>query len=589
METTLYEQLKLVNNIYAHSIEEKQSGLIGRLIPIINTAAMPNIKTALYPHQLRSVIGMAVHHYQMTHGLFVDDQLLSGKLGILADSPGSGKTYTILAYLGLLRNANLNREIRTALGMEYSNQTIHRGELNTHSNRFFSSHHLINSTDLSSVNVVIVPPHLLNHWQQEIQRHTSLQPFIVDKPRILRNRTTVDGVLNSSFVLTTSRFYKELYELSTQHQIRWDNLFIDEATSIVLPADKGPPQFQFLWLITNQWLNLMFRNQYIFPHNLNHIRDRFALHPDCASWLADIVEHEVQINAGLDSGPFYRNIIPWTHPSRYAMVLRNRNTIHYPSVHELSYECAASYTLANLPQSIIGNHYAGLTHEKIPKLFRSLGLATYTQEMILAHYPEKRELIEGKWNDECSICLEGTQQKTLLPCCMNMFCGACILRQILTQTHSQCPNCRTHLYLPSLLPIRDLSGNEEVELMTKQAQTLTYILNRKDKSHIIYTPFENTYYQLYMDLMAGGVSCERLDSHVPKNNRTFANFQNGTVKVLFVSNVDLIRGIELTKASSLIFFFDPPSYEKEQMLVHSVLRLGQQQSHLTVVRLKSSL
>ena len=141
METTLYEQLKLVNNIYAHSIEEKQSGLIGRLIPIINTAAMPNIKTALYPHQLRSVIGMAVHHYQMTHGLFVDDQLLSGKLGILADSPGSGKTYTILAYLGLLRNANLNREIRTALGMEYSNQTIHRGELNTHSNRFFSSHH----------------------------------------------------------------------------------------------------------------------------------------------------------------------------------------------------------------------------------------------------------------------------------------------------------------------------------------------------------------------------------------------------------------------------------------------------------------
>ena len=125
--------------------------------------------------------------------------------------------------------------------------------------------------------------------------------------------------------------------------------------------------------------------------------------------------------------------------------------------------------------------------------------------------------------------------------------------------------------------------------MTKQAQTLTYILNRKDKSHIIYTPFENTYYQLYMDLMAGGVSCERLDSHVPKNNRTFANFQNGTVKVLFVSNVDLIRGIELTKASSLIFFFDPPSYEKEQMLVHSVLRLGQQQSHLTVVRLKSSL
>ena len=96
-----------------------------------------------------------------------------------------------------------------------------------------------------------------------------------------------------------------------------------------------------------------------------------------------------------------------------------------------------------------------------------------------------------------------------------------------------------------------------------------------------------------MDLTNAGLTCERLDTRIHQNNQVFDRFQKGITKIMFVSNADYIRGISLTKASSLLFFSDAPSYEKQQMLIHSVLRLNlqeqQQQQQLTVVRLKSVL
>jgi hypothetical protein len=593
MESSIYEQLNLINKTFGYSIEEKQGAFINTFVPLIKDGTLPFLKTALLPHQIRSVMAMILHFYQMSFGHMVEDQLLSGKLGILADSPGSGKTLTTLGYLSVLNNVAMRREIQETLGLKPIYPFAFRGDLNSNSNRIFSSHQIVRHSDISCANVVIVPPHLLDHWQQQIRTHTTFQPFIVDKPRVLRNRTTLDGVLNSPFVLTTSRMYREFHDWSINNFLQWNHVFIDEATTIVLPQNTVVPQFKFLWLITNEWTHFMFRNQYIYPHNLHHIKDRFQLHPDCNTWLADIYKNEVQVSTMVESGPFFKVLIPWTHPCRYSMVLRNRNTIHYPSVQEVSYDCAASYTLASLPKTIIGNNYAGLTHDKMPTLFKALGLSTYSQELILAHHGSRKTLIESNWNNECCICLEPTQTKTLVPCCMNMFCGACILRQILTQVQSQCPTCRSPLYLPSLLPIEDASGNQAPMLLTKQEQVIAYLRSRKDQSHILYTPFENTYYQISMDLTNAGLTCERLDTRIHQNNQVFDRFQKGITKIMFVSNADYIRGISLTKASSLLFFSDAPSYEKQQMLIHSVLRLNlqeqQQQQQLTVVRLKSVL
>jgi SNF2 family DNA or RNA helicase len=513
---------------------------------------------------------------------------VSGKLGILADSPGSGKTLTTLGYMGLLKNAALQTEIEQALGLPSQHPFAVRGDLNAHSNRIFSSHQIVRHMDSSSTHVIIVPPHLLDHWTSQIATHTTFQPFVIDKPRILRNRTTLDGILNSPFVLITSRMYREFYEWSGNNSLRWNHVFIDEATSIVLPGDRTPQQFQFLWLITNEWIHFMFRNQYIYPHNLQHIRDRFQLHPDSNTWLSNFYKNEVQLFTTVESGPFFKSLVPWTHPCRYALVLRNKNTIHYPPTYEVSYECAASYTLANLPQTIIGNQYAGLTHEKMPALFKALGLSTYTRDQILAHYPSRKEQMDGCWDNDCCICLEPIQVKTLVGCCMNMFCGACILRQILTQVQSPCPTCRQTLYLPSLLPIADASGILSPSLLTKQEQVITYLQNRKEESHIIYSPFENTYYQIFMELQKIGLTSERLDGRLHQNNQIFDRFQKGLTKVLFVSNTESIRGMNLTKASSLLFFSDPPSYERQQMLLHSAQRIGAPKP-LILVRLRQVL
>jgi hypothetical protein len=112
------------------------------------------------------------------------------------------------------------------------------------------------------------------------------------------------------------------------------------------------------------------------------------------------------------------------------------------------------------------------------------------------------------------------------------------MRQLIT--HGQCPSCRTPIYLPSLLPVQDASAEELAVGMTKHETCVSLLKNGmgKNESYIIYTIYENTYYQLYSELMGLGITSERLDPAPAKFNKTIDNFNNGNTKVLFLSNLD---------------------------------------------------
>ena len=87
-EGFLYEKLSVLNTVYNNTI------VLGKTPAI---AAV--IKTPLFPHQNALVNGMHVYRDKMTRGFVVGNQAINGKIGIIGDPAGTGKTLAVLAYL----------------------------------------------------------------------------------------------------------------------------------------------------------------------------------------------------------------------------------------------------------------------------------------------------------------------------------------------------------------------------------------------------------------------------------------------------------------------------------------------------------
>ena len=71
-----------------------------------------------------------------------------------------------------------------------------------------------------------------------------------------------------------------------------------------------------------------------------------------------------------------------------------------------------------------------------------------------------------------------------------------------------------------------------------------------------------------------GISCDFIEAN--RFVKSVSNFINGNTKVLFISNIDFLRGLTL-KATHLLLFYAVPSYEREQILIHAVQRMGSQE------------
>lgn len=117
---------------------------------------------------------------------------------------------------------------------------------------------------------------------------------------------------------------------------------------------------------------------------------------------------------------------------------------------------------------------------------------------------------------------------------------------------------------------------------------LDLFTEQKNGQFIIYCSFDNIYYQLFDEITKLGIKAERIESNLFSLLKTIKNYQQGKTRVLFVSNVDLIRGMSLPSTSHLIFYHELPVSEWKQVLIHSSQRLGRQDP-LTVLHLNSEI
>jgi len=323
---------------------------------------------------------------------------------------------------------------------------------------------------------------------------------------------------------------------------------------------------------------------WISPSNLLYIIDRISnVHGDTMQLLYNYNYENQNIDTHIISSSFFKNYMAYGHSARDALIVKNSNaTLSYlnvPAKEEIVVECKQNYSLNTLRQM----QNVNLDSDKVPHVLDSLNVLKYSIEKYVELNANRAELIQTKINDDCSICLDKPKNLVLTRCCTNSFCGGCSIRHLLTS--STCPTCRAQQGSEDLVHIPE--GTNELylgPLMNRQQACIDYINRHSNESIVVYTSFENTYYQLLPELQKIHINADRLEMATHSN--IIKQFNNGLIKVLFVSNVDVLKGLNLTKASHLIFFYELPFYDQKKILFSSMERM-KRTTPLKVLHLKS--
>ncbi len=558
-----FEKLHVLNTVYNNTISQ-------------NTIPKSSlIKTELYPHQQTLVYGMINYREKMINGFLKGNQAINGKIGIIGDPAGTGKTLSILSYIA-----------------SYSDKHPRMScELNNYSSKYFYSYNISKLSE-TSTNLIIVPHHLFSQWKMEIELHTTIKYTAIETKRIIKGDELANNMINSKFVLTTNKCYKFVQEYATNKNIEWNNIFIDEASSIYINSTDPELKFQFLWLITNNWIPLLFKNPIIIKNNLLLVKDKLILHPELYKWLID--SKSIQYEGILVSSVYLKNYLPYSHPNRGLIVLRNSldyiySNINIPDMNNEILQCRPNITLNTLSSFYISRNIEPTIYSnKIPHLFQALGVPFRgIEEYLEFQITSKHNLIKNKIKDnECIICLDNCEYPTMVDCCFNIFCGKCILKNLLIR--GKCPTCRNVINTTNMCCLIQLKMEDKILSKNKMDVCLDILKNNKNGKIIIYSSFDNIYYQLFEEIDKMGIKAERIESNLFSLLKAVKNYNQDITNVLFVSNVDLIRGLSLTSTSHLIFYHELPVYELKQVLIHSAQRVGRK-SPLKIIHLNSEI
>lgn len=584
------DKLQILQHVYSHSLSGTLSGTLSDTVEKTSAPDEQPLRGVgpLLPHQERMVAAMIRHRDRMLHGFMGEDQqAINGKLGILADAAGSGKTRTMLAYL---ERTHRDTARMTTEWVETSSP-------------YFYSHRIRALDPAYSANLVIVPHSVFQQWQEEIALHSF--PFVaIETKRMLRME---DAALSEQMkaavcVLTTNTCYKWVHQYAIHHGIQWNQVVIDEAATIHFQATDPPFLFQFLWLVSHAWIPLLFKYTPIQVRSLYGLMEsldpaeKAGMDPELVEWCREHFQDPMMTQPQLSS--FVKAYLPFMHPARGALVLRTRTAdlqksmgLYPPMVQRVA--CQPTMSLVSLMQRYQSQ---GIMHpvvevDSVPRLFSALHVSVMTMEDYVALYPAMEELIRRKIQEgDCTICLEPCTYPTMVSCCFQLYCGACLLRSMLMRLqHTRCSVCRGTLTLSHLTWI---DANPTRTILKSKYETCMDMLSAgaapSAARYVIYTAYENIFYDMFEALVERGLHAERLENHLFSIRKTMRRYKEGKTTILFVSQEEAIRGLNLSETTHLIFYHEPSSSEKRQLLLDAMQRVGRS-TPLQVIHLSSEI
>lgn len=562
----------------------------------------------LFPHQLSGLYKMKEleGNCQKSYTENEKSYKLDTKIGVLADISGYGKTVSLLALI--LSNPTLPDSSAFKIAIKNASENYCLAEKEQ-----IDLTHFINST------LIVVPSSIIKQWEETLEE-TTLQfityktgdiqkALLKPKPEIVKPKLvlkvngsiipppeSIQEYIIPQVVLCADSRFKQL--VSNNKPIVWRRFIIDEPDSICITS-MPKIQFQFLWLVsatyermytsisnrgflkdlctdfpTKIMSRIVVQNKqefceqsYAMPHPIE--RYYKCLTPVVIKSIEQDLDRETRemLNAGDIDGVILRlggNID--TDRNILDLVTRKYNTTISDSKNKIVYY-----------ESLINMVHSD-KERKIKKLQDEIKHCESRIEDII-------KKVDDMKNDECCLCGDDMKSPALLPCCNNIFCGACVINwfnahyQVGSGFHgpknSTCPMCRApaniktvHFLSLDKKPEEKTDGETgklektcdkkiEQELLSK-VDTLMNILrdifgNNPRASVLIFSSYDYSFYHIGKQLEKSGFRYTNFDKRGDVSKKV-EMYENGEYQIILLNALSYGAGLNLQTTTDIILY-----------------------------------
>lgn len=461
-------------------------------------------------------------------------------VGVLADSPGSGKTYVVLSLIMM---------------------------------------------DINSVNVIVVPQNIYTQWDEAIKL------FCGEKVTLAKFITYSDvsalyfkpSNLKSNIILTTPLYYNVIADaLSKQKNV--SRVFVDEIDSVQSLINKRHRISEMIWFVSASVTEMTLKSMGFNTHSFNtiackchddFIKQSFNL-PEPA--YHSIICHNVFIDNilyGLISEQEYSRLNAMDYNGivklNNVMVASNeKEALEYFVKDLLQSETQLTSSIKVLEKQLI-NTFAN-EEDRV-----TLILSLEEKNKILKDTSEKIKCIKDRLEEcnICNICYCDIESKVITVCCQNSYCDKCLTSWIQRSAHRSCPMCRTENVRVigmshdnnELNDNNDNETQEEPQQKTKIDELKSLLRNNLGGKIIIFADYTSIFKDISRLLEKEKIKYVELDGgNIVSIDRDINEYKNGETRVLMTNSSLYGCGMNLQNTTDIVLLHKTKASMREQVI-----------------------
>jgi len=560
---------------------------------LIDDSSMSEWTISLKQHQKAAIHAMRNAESSHQH---VTNATFKTTMGIIADCPGSGKTFDILGTIALCPI------------IKKFPKTIHQYGLKT----IQVESTLIMNTFKES-NLIIVPHALVTQWKRAIEK-TTIQYNIVRTRRHIDEfkideTTTITLISSSMYVEFINRFKNFI----------WSRIVFDEADTINIP--RCPiVESNFTWFVTSSLENVLFPSGSYFvrlklPHNRIITHRKMIEGVKRTGYISDVLKslELAEVNQFLplfvfkNNDSFVNNILNIGDPTI------NKVICHEPLYLDLLCKFVAKDILEHLNAGNINAAIEKLganvdSKENIVSTFtRSLEIKInnskrhkiYIESLECSNEHEeesKRKRILFLENDivdkesklsnirsrcnsvcMCPICLDEPETPTLVGCCKSTFCMKCITNSLI-KTNQSCPLCRQKLENKDIFIVGE--NAKKSRSLPSKIEALETIIRLRRGKFLVFSTNHNIFRDISVLLHKHHIRSEYIIGSGSRIDNIIDEYKTGALNVLLLNAQYYGTGVDLENTTDLIFMHKM-SKDMERQVIGRAQRQGRT-SRLTI-------
>ena len=550
-------------------------------------AEQPNCKITLRSHQLtllkRCLDYENNDQYLSTFSAIRDhvnpQDNFKTNMGVIADRVGSGKSFVILSIIG--SNDITNRDTTIVKSTGINNFTVY----------------IKDTRRTIKTNIIVIPHNLSSQWEGYIKMFGTIASYkIINKQKLFDAFKSDEGKLEDyDLVVVTSTFFNKVAKLYADKNVRLQRIIFDEVDNLNIPSCSSI-QAGFIWFVTASYGNV--------------------LHPRGYTKFDSSVQRYIFCANGVRNSGFIKNIfldLSSNLPKELVKVLIVKNKESYvesslqlPEVRHHIIKCKTPYTISilnglvdkNVIESLnAGDMQTALSHinsnnkgseeniistliEKFTKQMTNLQLRlNMTLEYV---YDDDRErehehsILVKRMDDlrakvtqikervhdsnNCIICYDSIETKTITKCCQNSFCFKCIHMWI--NKKSMCPICKSHLVGDMLYTVykedncaqcsSKISDDEMNECFDKVKNIEILLKNKKNAKVLIFSNFDTTFQKIIPVLNTLNMKYEFIKGNGDQIRAIVNRYKSDAVNVLLVNSRNYGTGMNLENTTDVI-------------------------------------